>query len=172
MRTPFIVFIASMASTASLALGGCATPGPGAPTSAAPCCEAPCCEANKQVARRFIEALTRADSGTVAELYADDATRWTAGSLPFSGSSDKSTAVRDMDLILGLFPDGLEFRILAMTAEGERVAIEAESHGQHVSGAPYHNEYHFLLVIRDGRIHEFKEYLDTQHALEVLVGAQ
>ncbi len=161
MRTTLIALMTSSV------LAGCAIQGVGISTTATPCCEA-----NKEVARRFIDALNRADSATVAELYADDARRWTAGSLPFSGSSDKASAVRDMDLILALFPDGLAFRILAMTSEGDRVAIEAESHGRHVSGAAYHNEYHFLLVVRDGRIHEFKEYLDTQHALEVLVGGQ
>ncbi len=74
-----------------------------------------------------------------------------------------------MDAILGLFPDGLSFRIKAMTAEGDRVAIEAESYGRHRSGKIYNNHYHFLMVIRDGRVAEFKEYLDTMHANEVLV---
>ncbi len=73
--------------------------------------------------------------------------------------------------ILGAFPNGLRFTIEGMTAEGDRVAIEAESHGEHESGRVYHNQYHFLMVIRDGRIQEFKEYLDTEHAREVLVDA-
>ena len=43
-------------------------------------------------------------------------------------------------------------------------------HGRHVSGQPYRNQYHFLMRIRDGRISEFKEYLDTQLAARVLLG--
>ena len=65
---------------------------------------------------------------------------------------------------------GLEFTIRALTAEGERVAIEAESDGIHSSGARYHNQYHFLMTARDGKITGFKEYMDTEHAREVLVG--
>jgi ketosteroid isomerase-like protein len=75
-----------------------------------------------------------------------------------------------MDGILGAFPKGLQFEIKTLTAEEDRVAIEVESRGMHVSGRPYHNEYHFLMRIRDGRIVEFKEYLDTLHANEVLLG--
>ena len=59
-----------------------------------------------------------------------------------------------------------------MTAEGERVAIEAESYGRHINGKTYNNLYHFLMVIRDGKISELKEYMDTMHANEVLVGDQ
>ena len=37
------------------------------------------------------------------------------------------------------------------------------------SGRPYRNQYHFLMVIRDGKVRQLKEYLDTMHAQEVLV---
>ncbi len=49
------------------------------------------------------------------------------------------------------------------------MAVEAESHGEHASGRLYNNHYHFLMVIRGGKVQEFKEYLDTEHAREVLV---
>ena len=126
---------------------------------------------NKEIARQFFTALNRADSAAIATLYADDAVLWTAGTLPFSGRFTKAQAIQGMDAILSLFPGGLAFTIKAMTAEGERVAIEAESHGRHVSGKTYHNQYHFLMIIRDGKVAEFREYMDTMHANEVLVGA-
>jgi ketosteroid isomerase-like protein len=97
--------------------------------------------ANKALVRTFFDALSRADVEAVRELYAEDFQLWTAGTLPFSG-----------------------------TSEGERVAVEAESEGVHTSGARYHNRYHFLLVVRGGRITGLKEYLDTEHAREVLAG--
>ena len=127
-------------------------------------------EANKQIARDFIAALSRADTNWVLEHYADDMRMWTAGSLPFSGVHTKDEIRSLMDGILGAFPDGLEFRVKTLTAEEDRVAIEAESRGVHASGKPYHNEYHFLMRVRDGKIVEFKEYLDTLHANEVLLG--
>ena len=126
---------------------------------------------NKRIAHEFFAALNRADSAAVGNLYADDAVLWTAGTLPFSGTFTKAQAVQSTDAILGLFPEGLKFTITGMTAEGDRVAVEAESHGRHVSGKLYHNQYHFLMIIRDGKVYAFKEYLDTMHANDVLVGA-
>jgi len=70
--------------------------------------------------------------------------------------------------VLELFPEGLEIKIKGMTAEDDRVAIEAESHGRHKSGRTYHNVYHFLMRARDGKIVEWREYLDTMHAADVL----
>jgi ketosteroid isomerase-like protein len=55
-----------------------------------------------------------------------------------------------------------------MTAEGERVAVEARSQGQHVSGALYSNDYHFLFVFRDGKLAVLKEYMDTERVTDIL----
>jgi len=127
-------------------------------------------EANKQLARDFMAALSRADTDWVLDHYADDMVLWTAGSLPFSGVHTRDEIRPLMDGILGAFPDGLTFSVETLTAEQDRVAIEARSRGVHVSGKRYENRYHFLVRIRGGKIVEVKEYLDTQHAREVLLG--
>ena len=127
-------------------------------------------EENKRVARRLFESLSRGDTKAVLDLYADDATVWTAGSLAFSGRRSKQEVAPLMEGILGAFPEGLRFTNQGMTAEGDRVAVEAESSGRHASGKLYHNLYHFQLVVRDGKVREVKEYLDTKHAHEVLLG--
>ena len=41
-------------------------------------------EANKQIAAEFIAALSSGDAQRILDLYTDDATVWTSGSLPFS----------------------------------------------------------------------------------------
>jgi hypothetical protein len=126
-------------------------------------------EENKQLARVFLEALSRADRDAVQKLYAEDVVLWTSGTLPFSGSRGKAAALAGMKDILGLFPKGLRFTIDALTAEGERVAIEAHSDGVTAGGQRYQQEYHFLLRARGGQIVEFKEYMDTERARRVLV---
>jgi len=128
-------------------------------------------EANKQLARDFIDALSRADTDWVLEHYADDMVLWTAGSLPFSGVHTREEIRPLMEGILGAFPNGLRFTVKALTAEQDRVAIEASSRGLHASGKLYENDYHFLMRIRDGKVVEIKEYLDTLHAHEVLLGS-
>ncbi len=126
-------------------------------------------EENKQLARVFLDALSRADAEAVRKLYAEDVRIWTAGSLPFSGQRGKAAALEGMRGVLGLFPKGLQFTIDALTAEGERVAIEAHSEGLTAGGHRYQQQYHFLLRARGGQILEFKEYLDTERARAVLV---
>ena len=127
-------------------------------------------ESNKELARVFLDGLSKADVDLVGGLYADDFQLWTAGSLPFSGTSDKAQALVGMPAVLDLFPDGLTFTIKAMTAEGERVAIEAVSEGTTFRGDRYEQTYHFLMRVRDGKVIEFKEYMDTELARKVLVG--
>lgn len=127
-------------------------------------------EDNKKLAHEFLAALSRADTEWVAANYADDMELWTAGSLPFSGASNKAQALAGMPEILGLFPKGIEFTIQALTAEGERVAIEATSRGTTFRGDVYAQQYHFLLRVRAGKIVEFKEYMDTELARKILVG--
>ena len=51
---------------------------------------------------------------------------------------------------------------------GDRVAVEAESHGDLKNGKTYNNTYHFLFVFRDGKICLTKEYNDTAYAAAAL----
>jgi ketosteroid isomerase-like protein len=59
-------------------------------------------------------------------------------------------------------------KVTGVTAEGDKVAVEAESHANMKSGKTYQNKYHFLITIQDGKIQAVKEYLDTAHADDVL----
>ena len=54
----------------------------------------------------------------------------------------------------------------AMTAEGDRVAVEAESYAELVSGGVYANQYHFLVELAGGRVRRVREYSDTHHMVE------
>ncbi len=51
-------------------------------------------------------------------------------------------------------------------AQGDKVAVEAESFAELVNGKVYQNKYHFLFEIRDGQIYRVKEYMDTMHAYQ------
>ncbi len=124
-------------------------------------------ETNKKIASELMDVLTKADGEALDRLYAEDFELWTAGTLPFSGRKTRAEAIANAPLVLGMFPSGLEFEVVAMTAEAERVAIEAISKGNHLSGKPNANHYHFLMRIRDSKIIEFKEYMDTEHARDV-----
>ncbi|MGE0830991.1 MAG: nuclear transport factor 2 family protein [Hyphomonadaceae bacterium] len=64
----------------------------------------------------------------------------------------------------------LRLDITGVTAEGDRVAVEAVSHAELTNGRLYNNHYHFLIVFRDGKITQVKEYNDSLHAAETWAG--
>lgn len=128
-------------------------------------------DANKALARQFFRYLEAGDADGLLSIYSDDFTCWTAGNLPFSGTHPRSEIAAMVRGVAGVFPKGWKFTVRALTAEGERVAVEAECLGEHVSGKTYHQRYHFLFVVRGGKIAEMREYFDTMHASDVLTSA-
>ncbi|MFT5032436.1 MAG: ketosteroid isomerase-like protein [Bermanella sp.] len=127
---------------------------------------------NKQRVLQFFEALNAADGERIAAAYAPDGTCWTSGNTLISGVLSRDQIVAGAAAVLDVFPQGLAFTVHAMTAEGERVAVEAESKGLHVSGFEYKNSYHFLFEFRDGKLLRLKEYMDTEVITDVLCGGQ
>lgn len=127
-------------------------------------------EDNKQRTRAFIEAIARGDADTIAETYADDGRVVTMGNTLISGIRNKSEIRQFAGGVLDAFPNGLSYTILNMTAEQDRVAVEATGEGMHSSGQLYRNHYHFLFTWRDGELLELKEFMDTEAATDVLCG--
>lgn len=127
-------------------------------------------EANKQTARRFIECFNTNDVAGALEMMTDDATWWIAGKpehLPAAGTYDKPKAAQLLRNLISQLSNGMTMTVKSLIAEGDRVAIEAESYGELRNGRVYHQQYHFLLTVRDGKISGIKEYLDTQHVYAV-----
>ena len=128
---------------------------------------------NKAVVRRYFEAIGRADYDAVAALLADEVRFWLPPSVPdgveYRGRDDIMRNIRES--IANLYDEetGLHPEIAGLTAEGDRVAAEVviTARGR-ASGEPYRNHYHFLFVIRGGRITEFHEHLDTLYAYRAL----
>lgn len=125
---------------------------------------------NKRRTRAFIEAMERGDAEAIADTYADGGRVVTMGNTLISGTRGKEEIRQFAAGVLEAFPEGLKFHILGMTAEGDRVAVEARSKGRHVSGRDYSNHYHFLLTWKDGKLLELKEYMDTELVTDILCG--
>ena len=124
---------------------------------------------NKKITRDFFEALSTG-SNKYLDFYTDDSIIWTAGSNSIGGTRTKKEVVTFAENILSAFPSGITFNITGITAEDERVAVEVSGEAIHASGETYNNQYHFLLRIKDGKILELKEYMDTQLAAKILLG--
>ena len=126
-------------------------------------------EENKDIAIKFFEALS-SGSETYLDYYNDDSIIWTAGDNAIGGTRTKHEIIDFAQGILSAFPDGIKFNITGITAENERVAVEVSGEAIHASGKDYRNKYHFLLKIKNGKILELKEYMDTQLAAKILLG--
>ena len=128
--------------------------------------------ANKQRVSDFIAAMNSGDTQAIVDSYAEDGYLWTMGNTLISGKYSKQQIAQAAGSIFEAFPKGIKFTVLGMIAEGERVAVEAESIGEHVSGQQYNNRYHFLFEFRDGKLLVLKEYLDTERVTQILCGGQ
>ena len=121
---------------------------------------------NKDAARRFVEGMGRDFARAIDEAMAEDCRIVTQGTTAISGVRGKAEALEAVALVGQIFPGKLPTTIHVMIAEGDTVAIQAESHAVHVSGRPYNNKYAFWMRFRDGKLIEMIEYLDTELVTE------
>ena len=127
-------------------------------------------ETNKRLTLAFVAAMQRGDADAIADAYADEGRVITMGNTLISGTRGKEAIRQFAGGVLEAFPDGLVFDVHTVTAEDDRVAVEASSRGRHASGRDYCNHYHFLFRWRDGRLLELKEYMDTELVTDVICG--
>ncbi|HEX4108038.1 MAG TPA: nuclear transport factor 2 family protein [Solirubrobacteraceae bacterium] len=125
-------------------------------------------ETNKQIVRDFMEAFGSGDIPRTMGFMARDATWWVAGTIPLSGTYTKQEFEQLLGGVVDTCKQPISLTPHAFTAEGDRVAVETESYTETNAGKVYNNHYHFLFVLRDGKIVQVKEYLDTMHTNEVL----
>lgn len=121
-------------------------------------------EENKAIVDEFLRRFSVGQFTSALDLLSDDATWWVGGNFPLSGTRSKKEMCEMLTAVTANMPSGLTLSPRGITAEGERVAVEAESYGKHTNGRTYNNHYHFVFVVRDGSIHTIREYLDTMHA--------
>jgi ketosteroid isomerase-like protein len=127
---------------------------------------------NKRLVERYFDILTRNDIPALMDIYDDAMMLHVPGDTLISGSFTKPQLAEFCSSVLDAFPEGLKFTVTGMTAEDDRVAVQAESRGIHASGKLYVNKYHFLITIRDGKIVQSQEYMDTQLVTDVICGGK
>jgi ketosteroid isomerase-like protein len=125
-------------------------------------------EDNKKTVLGFFESMNAGNGAAIMSALADSATWWVAGNFALSGTKTKAQFGELMGLLGSKIDGALRVTPVGVTAEGDRVAVEAESYAKMKNGKTYQNKYHFLFVVRDGKIQQVKEYLDTIHANDVL----
>jgi ketosteroid isomerase-like protein len=118
-------------------------------------------EANRATALRMVE--TMGAGGLDESLLTEDITWWVPGRGTVTKAEFMGMAAAFAEMLDGPF----SLTVKGVTAEGDRVAVEAESLGKLKNGRTYNNTYHFLFLFRDGKIYQAREYNDSAHAAEV-----
>ena len=129
-------------------------------------------ERNKQVAEELFARFSAGDIPGVLALMTDDVTWRIPGKpdlTPVAGVYDKERIGKLFRRMVSQLESGLAMTVLGIVAEGDRVAVEAESSGDLKNGRKYRQQYHVLFTLRDGKIASVHEYLDTQHAHDVWI---
>jgi len=129
-------------------------------------------EDNKAMAIELLEASGRHDGATFDRLLHPDATYWVIGDPRLFAHGGEQTRDRIVAYMStpSIFVGGVEYSFGAITAEEDRVAVEATTRGTLPDGRVYTNVYHYLFTFRDGKVLRVKEYLDTQLAAEFFSG--
>jgi ketosteroid isomerase-like protein len=124
-------------------------------------------EENKQVARRYFEALNSGDLERYMSVLSEELEYWVPGNWQMAGKHTKADLRRMMIEFAGagMLEEPIQLTPGIMTAEGDRVAVEATSTAK-MKGRKYANTYHFLMVIKEGKVAKLHEYLDTKTAID------
>jgi ketosteroid isomerase-like protein len=123
---------------------------------------------NKELALTWFQALVSGDAEIAVSRIADDFRYFLPGTMPASGWWDKQGFLDSAKMFSGVLAGPITMRIGDVTAEDDRVWIEAESEAPLATGGTYNNTYVIALRIRDGKIVEMKEFSDTLHVYEAI----
>ena len=127
-------------------------------------------EENKQLVTGFWQAISESRMDAARAMLHDDLTWWITGNTALSGKYDKAGFIELISGAVEATESGIQVTPVMLTAEDNRVAMEAVSDGTLKNGKKYENKYHFLHFIRDGRIIGVHEYMDTEHVTAVFGG--
>ena len=117
---------------------------------------------NYAVAEAYLAAVTAGDLPD--SLLTDDMSAWLTTQGPISKAAYQG-AIR---LFARMAASPIRFTVDAMTAQDDRVVIEAHSQATLINGEAYGNTYVFSIRVRDGRIAWIAEHFNPLVAQERL----
>lgn len=118
-------------------------------------------EANKQVALKFLHAMSEGDAAGQAECLTEDAFTNTMGFAGVSGRRDRATMLATVEAFNDVVPGGFCPQIERVVAEGDTVVIEWQGNAVLANGEDYCNQYVFVFTFEGGRISQLNEYFCT-----------
>lgn len=122
---------------------------------------------NKALITKVAAALNDRDVPTLLSCVHEDGS-WSVpyrqDKFQFAGHKDKPAFAELIAFFLGGFSQ-FSFTVTSMTAEDDRVSIEAKSSGVGPGTAVYNNIYTMNFRIKDGQVIEAREFFDPFEVL-------
>jgi uncharacterized protein len=117
----------------------------------------------RNVALNFLGHISRGEIAAALTCVADDVVAW----VPGHPDMTKAQLREFLEMSLERFvADSMSLKPIGTTAEGERVAVEAESNVLLKAGGRYTNRYHFLFVVREGKISAMNVYAGSGFSVD------
>jgi len=128
-------------------------------------------DTNRAIARGFFDDLYAGRFDEALATLAPDAHYKVFGvpeDFPLAGTYGKDQLGDLMAIIGPTVPHGTNPTITSTIADGDVVAVIGHVEALAVTGRDYANNFVFVVTLRDGLITQVDEYIDTQHANDVL----
>jgi ketosteroid isomerase-like protein len=122
---------------------------------------------NKEIVLNACAYISERNFPALFDLI-DDEGSWTLPNRPdrfqYGGRNDKAGTKALLEGFLKPFTD-FRFDVLTITAEDDRVVVEATTHGTGPGKATYNNNYLIMFKLRNGKLVEVTESLDPFQVL-------
>lgn len=110
---------------------------------------------NHDIARAYFAAVSKGELPD--SLLTPDMTAWTT----LGGNTDKASYQGMVKMLGAMCSRSPQFTIKSITAEDDRVVVEADSEATLINGEDYRNTYIFVFRVRDGRIASVAEHFNA-----------
>ena len=128
---------------------------------------------NKELVRRMFEEINKGNTQLFMDTMSEDITLNLIGTTPISGTYKGIQEVvgKAMPKIMSSFKSQPRVVIDKIIAEGDYVVLIAHGEGGvSKNGKDYNNTYCHVMRLKDGKLVESTEYLDTALVNEVGIG--
>ncbi len=130
-------------------------------------------EQKKELVRSTWQTLlVKGDVEGALRNFSDDIEWWICGNLPgTSGTRKGKQDIRNwFSSGPNVFPNGLTSEVRYSHVDGDTVVAEIRNRGEVSNGKVYDNYYCFVFVLKDGKIHRIREYVDLLTLTEAMNG--
>lgn len=122
-------------------------------------------EENVDTIRGIYDAFARGDIPAIIDQLADDVAWHSPETLPWGGDERGHEGVLAFFGRLGGAVDELVPDVRTFIDGGDHVTVLGTHHGRAKGGAPFEAEWAMVWRLRDGKVVEFRDYVDTAAVL-------